>query len=54
MKVYDIYFNPRSFDLVVEYIVKCSLGEVSVKLIHSKDVRKALASYYEYEKKRLY
>ena len=32
VKVYDIYFNPSNFELLIEYIVECELGEISVKI----------------------
>ena len=50
VKVCDIYFNPRTFGLLIEYIVKCDLGEVSVKLIYSKNPKETLTRYYEHEK----
>ncbi len=42
----------RIFELVIEYIVKCSLGEVSVKMIYmiySRNPIETLARYYKYE-----
>ncbi len=50
VEVYRKYFNPRSLDIVVEYLIKCRVGEVSVKLIYSNDPVKALRKYYEAEK----
>jgi len=49
VKVFDIYFNPKTFDLLVEYIVNCSFGEVSVKFIYSDNPRQTLYNYYKYE-----
>jgi len=50
VKVRDIYFNPKASELLIEYIVRCDLGEVSVKLIHSKNPRETLIHYYKHEK----
>jgi len=50
VKVYDIYLNTKAFELLIEYIVRCDLGEISVKLIYSKNPREALIHYYNYEK----
>lgn len=52
VKMYDVYFNPRGFELLIEYIVKCDLGEVSVKLIYSERPKETLAHYYRYEKSK--
>jgi len=50
VKVYDIYFNPSNFELLIEYIVECELGEISVKIIHSRIPKQTLRNYYIYEK----
>ena len=50
VKVYDVYFDFRRLELLVEYIVKCDLGEISVKLIYSKSLKETLIHYYRYEK----
>jgi len=50
VRVYGRYFDPKDFDIVVEFLVRCSLGEVSLKIIHSKNPVKALEKYYTYEK----
>jgi len=51
VQVYNIFFDPKSLELVIEYILKCSIGEVSVKLIHSDNPAKTLEKYYEHERK---
>lgn len=51
VQVYNIFFDPKSLELVIEYILKCSIGEISVKLIHSDNPVKTLERYYEHEKK---
>ena len=33
-KIQNTYFNPRDFEFLIEYLVECELGEVSVKVIH--------------------
>lgn len=50
VSVYDIYFDMQSNEFLVEYIVRCVFGEVSVKVIHSQDPVVTLKKYYEYEK----
>ncbi len=52
VKVYNIYFNPKYMELLIDYVVECELGEVSVKVIYSKDPRTTLMHYYEYEKSK--
>ena len=32
-------FNKKTFELLIEYIVRCNLGEISAKLIYSKNPR---------------
>jgi len=51
VRVYGKYFDPKDFDIVVEFLVRCSIGEVSLKIIHSKNPAKALEEYYAYEKR---
>ena len=51
VRVLKRFFDPKEFNVVIEYLVRCDLGEVSVKLIYSKDPGKALAKYYEWEKR---
>jgi len=50
VRVYRKYLDPRNLNIVVEYFVKCSLGEISVKLVYSDDLAKTLERYYEAEK----
>ena len=51
VKVYHRFLDPRSFDIVIEYLVRCEAGEVSVKVIYSRNPVKALEKYYRYERK---
>ena len=51
VRIYGRYFDPKDFDIVIEFLVKCSLGEVSLKIIHSKNPTKALEKYYAHEKR---
>ena len=50
IKVYDTYSDPQSNELLVEYIVRCEVGEIAVKVIHSRDPALTLKKFYEYEK----
>ena len=50
VQVYNIFFDHNSLELVIEYIMKCSIGEVSVKLIHSNNPIITLRRYYEHER----
>ena len=51
VRVYDVYFDVKTFELLIEYIVRCKAGEVSVKLIHSNNPAVTLRKYYEHERK---
>ena len=50
VEIYGRYFDPKNMDIVIEYFIKCSLGEVSLKIIYSKDPAEALNKYYDYKK----
>jgi len=52
VRVLREFFDPEAFDLVVEYIVECELGTVSVKIIYSENPALALQKFYEYESYR--
>ena len=39
VRIHNIYFNKKTFELLIEYIVRCNLGEISAKLIYSKNPR---------------
>jgi len=52
VRVYYVYFNAKAFELLIEYTVRCDLGEISVKLIYSKNPRETLAHYYWYERSK--
>ena len=52
VRVYDAYFCVKTFELLIEYIVRCKAGEVSVKLIHSNNPAVTLRKYYEHGKQR--
>jgi len=51
VRVYGKYFDPKDFDIVIEFLVRCSLGEISLKIVHSKNPARALKKYYAYEKR---
>ena len=50
VNIYKKYFDPKTLDIVLEYFIRCSLGEVSVKILYSDDPIRALSKYYEHEK----
>ena len=50
VKIYNTYFNPHGSELLIEYLVECELGEVSVKVIYSNNPVVTLQKYYEHEK----
>ena len=51
VKVYRRFFDPKNFDTVIKYLVRCNIGEVSVKIIYSRNPVETLKRYYEYEHK---
>jgi len=44
IEVYRRHSDPKSLDIVIEYLLECSPGEVSVKLAYSSDPARALES----------
>ena len=52
VRVYGRFFDPKSMDVVVEYLVKCRIGEVSAKIIYSNDLSQALMRYYSEERRK--
>ena len=50
VRVYGRYFDPKEMDIIIEYLVECSRGEVSVKLVYSRDPSRAILKYYERER----
>ena len=49
-RVLNIFKNPlRANEVLVEYIIKYGLGEVSVKIMVSNNPKALLRMYYEYE-----
>ncbi len=52
VKIYNTYFNPHGFEFLIEYLVECEFGEVSVKVIHSNNPMVILQKYYEYGKRK--
>jgi len=49
VKVLRKFFDPDTFDLVVEYIVECEAGSISAKIIYSENPASALQKFYEHE-----
>jgi len=46
VRVFRKFFDPETFDLVVEYIVECEAGTVSIKIIYSDRPAEALKKYH--------
>jgi len=38
-------------DIIIEYLVQSNLGEVSLRIVYSKNPARALSKYYEYERR---
>ena len=52
--LYDVFFDPKELDIVIEYMVYCRIGNISVKLIYSENPSKALEKYYKYESSKFH
>ena len=50
IEVYKKYFDPKSLDVVLEYLIRCSFGELSVKILYFDNLARALGKYYEFER----
>jgi len=50
VKIHAIYFDPSNSELLIEYLVRCELGKVSVKIIYSRNPAVTLSKYYEHER----
>jgi len=50
IKLYRIYLDPATLELLIEYIVEFEHGELSAKIIHSNNPTKTLQKYYEAER----
>jgi len=50
VKLYRIYIDPATLELLIEYIVEFEHGELSVKVIYSNNPTKTLQKYYEAER----
>jgi len=49
VKVPRKFFDPETFDLIVEYIVECESGTISAKIVYSENPSSALQKFYKYE-----
>jgi len=49
VKLYRVYMDPSTLELLIEYIVEFEHGEISVKIINSNNPTKTLQKYYEAE-----
>ena len=50
VRVYETYHKPDNSELLIEYLVNCEHGMISVKIIHSRSPKETLYNYYAYEK----
>jgi hypothetical protein len=50
VSVYRKYFDSETLDVVLEYLIRCNLGELSVKILYSDNPARALSKYYEFER----
>ena len=49
-KILSIFRNPlRMNEILIEYIIRCELGEISIKILVSNNPKALLRMYYEYE-----
>jgi len=46
VRVFRKFFDPETFDLVVEYIVECETGTISAKIVYSENPSSALQKYH--------
>jgi len=46
-----IYYDPSKGEAVIEYFIRCKLGELSAKLIFSENPVEALKNFYDKEQK---
>jgi len=46
VKIHDIYIDSYTSEVLVEFIVVCDNGEISVKIIHSDNPIAILRKYY--------
>jgi len=51
VQVHNVFFNFKTFEVVIEYIVCCDIGEVPVNVIYFNNPVKALRRYYKYKMK---
>jgi len=49
MRVHRKFFDPYTFELVVEYIAECKAGIISAKIVYSENPASALQRFYEHE-----
>jgi len=52
VKVRNIYLSKEEQELLIEYIVECELGEITLKIIHSENPSVTLQKYYEHCKRQ--
>jgi len=46
VKLYRIYIDRNDLDIVIEFIIHCEYGEISLKLINSRKPFETLRKYY--------
>ena len=50
VRVYKIFHDRGGSELLIEYLVDCELGRISVKIIRSRSPKETLYNYYIHEK----
>jgi len=49
VRIHDIYIDSYTNEVLVEFIVVCDNGEISIKIIHSDNPIAILRKYYRFE-----
>ncbi|PUA33336.1 MAG: hypothetical protein B7O98_02605 [Zestosphaera tikiterensis] len=49
VRIHDIYIDPYTHEVLVEFIAVCDSGEISVKIIYSDNPIAMLRKYYRFE-----
>jgi len=47
---YKKFLDLKDMDIIVEFFIKCYIGEISAKVIYSKNPIQALIKYYSHER----
>jgi len=49
VRIHDIYIDTHKNEVLVEFIVVCDNGEISIKIIHSDNPVAMIRKYYRFE-----